>query len=122
MQNEEDPVHAAIPPGRTAGQTAARTAVTAADLHRPVPRRQGTRGACRGTRLLAAPPPAYLRLRAAVLITSRISKDWLGGIRRMAVGGLASHEAAGYAGNSWGPTWRRRSGRDERGRFVGARR
>ena len=38
MLNEEDPVHAAIPPGRTAGRTAARTAVTAADLHRPVPR------------------------------------------------------------------------------------
>jgi hypothetical protein len=50
MLNEEDPVHAAIPPGRTAGRTAARTAVTAADLHRPVPRRQGTRGARRGTR------------------------------------------------------------------------
>ena len=50
MLNEEDPVHAAIPPGRTAGWTAARTAVTAADLHRPVPRRQGTRGARRGTR------------------------------------------------------------------------
>jgi hypothetical protein len=50
MLNVEDPVHAAIPPGRTAGQTAARTAVTAADLHRPVPRRQGTRSARRGTR------------------------------------------------------------------------
>src|SRR5271165_5799455 len=50
MLNEEDPVHAAIPPGRTAGRTAARTAVTAADLHRPVPRRQGTRDARRGTR------------------------------------------------------------------------
>ena len=37
MLNEEDPVHAAILPGRT-GRTAARTAVTAADLHRPVPR------------------------------------------------------------------------------------
>ncbi len=46
----EDPVHAAIPPGRTAGRTAAGTAITAADLHRPVPRRQGTRGARRGTR------------------------------------------------------------------------
>ena len=42
MVNGEDPVHAAIPPGRTAGRTAAGTAVTAADLHRPVPRRQGT--------------------------------------------------------------------------------
>jgi len=50
MLTEEDPVHAAIPPGRTAGRTAARTAVTAADLHRPVPRRQGTRSARRGTR------------------------------------------------------------------------
>jgi hypothetical protein len=50
MLNEEDPVHAAIPPGRTAGRTAARTAVAAADLHRPVPRRQGTRGARRDTR------------------------------------------------------------------------
>jgi len=50
MLNEEDPVHAAIPPGRTAGRTAARTAVAAADLHRPVPRRQGTRGGRRGAR------------------------------------------------------------------------
>jgi hypothetical protein len=33
-----------------------------------------------------------------VLITSCTGEDWLGGIRRMAVGGLASHEAAGYAG------------------------
>jgi hypothetical protein len=43
MVNREDPVHAAIPPGRTAGRTAAGTAITAADLHPPVPRRQGTR-------------------------------------------------------------------------------
>jgi len=43
MLNEEDPVHAAISPARTAGRTAARTAVAAADLHRPVPRRQGSR-------------------------------------------------------------------------------
>jgi hypothetical protein len=50
MLNEENPVHATIPPGSTADRTAARTAVTAADLHRPVPRRQGTRGARRGTR------------------------------------------------------------------------
>jgi hypothetical protein len=35
MLNEEDPVHAIIPPGSTADRTAARTAVTAADLHRP---------------------------------------------------------------------------------------
>ena len=65
MLNEEDPVHAAIPPGRTAGRTAARTAVTAADLHRPVPRRQGTRGTRRGAAMLAAPPPACPRLRLA---------------------------------------------------------
>jgi hypothetical protein len=65
MLNEEDPVGAAIPPGRTAGRTAARAAVTAADLHRPVPRRQGTRGARHGTPLLAAPPPACPRLRLA---------------------------------------------------------
>ena len=37
------------------------------------------------------------RGRSAVLITSRISEDWLGGIRRIAVGGLASHEVTGYA-------------------------
>jgi hypothetical protein len=30
-----------------------------------------------------------------VLITSRTSEDWLGGIRRIALGGLASHEATG---------------------------
>ena len=65
MLNEEDPVHAAIPPGRTAGRTAARAAVAAADLHRPVPRRQGTRGARRALALLAAPPPACPRLRLA---------------------------------------------------------
>jgi hypothetical protein len=57
-----------------------------------------------------------------VLITSRTSEDWLGGIRRIALGGLASHEATGYAGNSWRSTRRRRSGRDERGRFAGVRR
>jgi hypothetical protein len=60
MVNEEDPVHAAIPPRGAVGRTAAGTAVTAADLHRPVPRRQGTRGARAALALLAAPPPAYL--------------------------------------------------------------
>jgi hypothetical protein len=58
------------------------------------------------------------RGRSAVLITGRISEDWLGGIRRIAVGGLAS----GPQGNSWRPARRRRSGRDERGRFAGGRR
>jgi hypothetical protein len=38
------------------------------------------------------------RGRSAVLITSRTSEDWLGGIRRIAVGGLASHEVTWYAG------------------------
>jgi hypothetical protein len=62
------------------------------------------------------------RGRSAVLITGRTSEDWLGGIRRIAAGGPASHAAAGYAGNSWRPARRRRSGRDGRGRFAGARR
>jgi hypothetical protein len=65
MVNEEDPVRAAIPPRGAVGRTAAGTAVTAADLHRPVPRRQGTRGARHGTPPLAAPPPACPRLRLA---------------------------------------------------------
>jgi hypothetical protein len=43
------------------------------------------------------------RGRSAVLIASRTSEDWLGGIRRIAVGGLASHEAAGYAGELLAP-------------------
>jgi hypothetical protein len=43
------------------------------------------------------------RGRSAVLITSRTSEDWLGGIRRTAVGGLASHEATGYAGELLAP-------------------
>ena len=43
------------------------------------------------------------RGRSAVLITSRPSEDWLGGIRRIAVGGLASHEATGYAGELLAP-------------------
>jgi len=38
-----------------------------------------------------------------VLITSRTSEDWLGGIGRIAVGGLASHEATGYAGELLAP-------------------
>ena len=50
MPGEEDPVHAAIPPGRTAGRTAARTAVTAADPSPAGCGRQGTGGARRGTR------------------------------------------------------------------------
>jgi len=64
--NAEDPVHAAIPRGRAAGLTAAGTAVTAADLHRPVPCRQGTRGARRDTR------PAY---RAAACLPGRWLPD-----------------------------------------------
>lgn len=43
------------------------------------------------------------RGRNAVPITSRTSEDWLGGIRRIAVGGLASHEATGYAGELLAP-------------------
>jgi hypothetical protein len=62
------------------------------------------------------------RGRSAVLITSRITEDWLGGIRRIAVGGLASRGPQGTRGNSWRPARRRRSGRDERGRFAGGRR
>jgi len=57
------------------------------------------------------------RGRSTVLITGRTSEDWLGGIRRIAVGGLASHEAAGYAGELLAPCPARRSGRDERGRL-----
>jgi len=37
------------------------------------------------------------RGRSSVIITSRASEDWLGGVRRIAVGGLAVHEAAEYA-------------------------
>ena len=59
------------------------------------------------------------RGRSAVLITSRASEDWLGGIRRIAVGGLALLEVTGYVGNSWRPARRRRSGREERGGFAG---
>jgi len=43
------------------------------------------------------------RVRSAVLITSGTSEDWLGGIRRIAVDGLASHEATGYAGELLAP-------------------
>ena len=43
------------------------------------------------------------RGRSAALITSRTSQDRLGGIRRIAVGGLASHEATGYAGELLAP-------------------
>jgi len=51
-----------------------------------------------------------------------ITTGWwvAGGIRRIAVGTLASHEATGYAGELPAPTRRRRSGRNERGRFTGA--
>jgi hypothetical protein len=56
------------------------------------------------------------RGRSAVLITSRTSEDWLGGIRRIAVGGLASQRSPGTRGKSWRPARRRCSGRDERGR------
>ena len=65
MLNEEDPVHAAIPPGRTAGRTAPGL---------PSPRLTFT-GRFRvgkapevlvaALALLAAPPPAYARLRLA---------------------------------------------------------
>ena len=40
---------------------------------------------------------------SAVLITSRTTEDWLGGIRRIAVGGLAAHEAIEYADNLLAP-------------------
>jgi tetratricopeptide (TPR) repeat protein len=42
------------------------------------------------------------RGRSAVIITSRTSEDWLG-VRRIGVGGLASHEAAEYAGELLAP-------------------
>ena len=63
------------------------------------------------------------RGRSAVLITSRTSEDWLGGIRRIAVGGLAWHEATGYAGELAGalPGGGAPAG-TSRGRFAGARR
>ena len=35
---------------------------------------------------------------SAMIITSRTTEDWLGGIRRIPVGELAAHEAAEYAG------------------------
>jgi tetratricopeptide (TPR) repeat protein len=43
------------------------------------------------------------RGRSAVIITSRTSEDWLGGIRHITVGGLASYEAAEYAGELLAP-------------------
>jgi hypothetical protein len=58
MLNEENPVHAAIPPGSTAGRTAARTAVTAADLHRPVRAGKAPEVLVAALALLAAPPSA----------------------------------------------------------------
>jgi hypothetical protein len=60
------------------------------------------------------------RGRSAVPITSRTSEDWPGGIRRIAVG-LASHEAAGYAGELLAPC-PAAALRTRRGRFAGARR
>jgi hypothetical protein len=50
-----------------------------------------------------------------VLITSRASEDWLGGI---AVGGLAWHAATGYAGELLAPC----PAAALRPRFAGARR
>jgi tetratricopeptide (TPR) repeat protein len=40
---------------------------------------------------------------SAVLITSRTTEDWLGGVRRISVGGLAAHEAIEYADNLLAP-------------------
>jgi hypothetical protein len=40
---------------------------------------------------------------SAVLITSRTPEEWLGGVRRVLVGGLAAHEAAEYAGDLLAP-------------------
>ena len=49
-----------------------------------------------GCRELPGFPEALAgRGRSAVLITGRTSGDWPGGICRIAVGGLACHEAAG---------------------------
>jgi len=62
-----------------------------------------------------------VRGRSAALITSRTSEDWLGGIRRIAVGGLASHEAAGYAGELLAPC-PAAALRTRRGKFASARR
>ncbi len=64
MLNEEDPVHAAIPPGRTAGRTAARTAVTAAFTGR-FRAGKAPEVLAAALALLAAPPPACPRLRLA---------------------------------------------------------
>jgi tetratricopeptide (TPR) repeat protein len=43
------------------------------------------------------------RGRSAVLITSRTPEHWLGGVRRIEVGGLAGHEAAEYADDLLAP-------------------
>jgi len=40
---------------------------------------------------------------SSVLITSRTTADWLGDVRRIAVGGLATHEAVEYAENLLAP-------------------
>ena len=81
--------------------------------------RKPARAAPRSARAIAQQLLPYSLAGRPVLITGRASEDWLGGMHRIAVGGLASHEATG--GNSWRPTRRRPSGRDERGRFAGAR-
>jgi hypothetical protein len=41
--------------------------------------------------------------RSSVIITSRTPEDWLGDVRRITVGGLATHEAAEYAGHLLAP-------------------
>ena len=43
------------------------------------------------------------RGRSLVIITSRTSEEWLGGVRRLAVGGLAAHDAAEYASDLLAP-------------------
>ena len=55
-------------------------------------------------------------------ITSRTSEDWPGGIGRIAVGGLASHEVTGYAGELLAPYPAAALRPDERAGFAGARR
>jgi hypothetical protein len=49
------------------------------------------------------PEPLAGRGCSAVLITGRTSEDWPGGIRRNRAGGLASREAARYAGELLAP-------------------
>ena len=52
---------------------------------------------------------ARITRRSAVIITSRAPEDWLGQVRRIAVGGLNRAEAAEYAGRPAGPVPGRRS-------------